>query len=82
MSEPKQNAPSASKRATCWAARDAYLACLNNNPSMTPEDCPPCSELRDAFDGECPKSWSKSNSTPTINVTLNTNANLNVNVNL
>jgi cytochrome c oxidase assembly factor 6 len=39
-------------REQCWAARDAYFACLEANPSG-------CASLLNSFQGSCPPSWFK-----------------------
>ncbi len=41
-------------REKCWAARDAYFACIETG---TP--APACAAQRTALEGSCPASWVK-----------------------
>eukprot|EP00121_Abeoforma_whisleri_P000389 Awhi_evm1s344 len=44
-------------RAVCWGNRDAYFKCLDEHRDGTAEHCPPCDELKKAFEETCPASW-------------------------
>jgi hypothetical protein len=50
-------APDKEERGKCWAAREAFFNCLDEDPSLTPENCPPCEQLRDNLKSTCPPSW-------------------------
>ncbi|RKP05619.1 cytochrome c oxidase, subunit VIb, partial [Thamnocephalis sphaerospora] len=53
-------APDKQARKVCWAARDAYFACLdraNIVDANTPEADKACGELVAQFKASCPSSW-------------------------
>jgi cytochrome c oxidase assembly factor 6 len=54
-------APNREQRAACWAARDAYFACLDKNGMVAAGDegegGDVCAEERRRYEGGCGKSW-------------------------
>ncbi|KAL7423664.1 hypothetical protein Q5752_001246 [Cryptotrichosporon argae] len=62
--EPAQPAaPSRDERTQCWAARDAYFACLDHNGVVQPGEGElgdargVCRRERGAYEGSCSRSW-------------------------
>ncbi|XP_018784256.1 PREDICTED: cytochrome c oxidase assembly factor 6 homolog [Bactrocera latifrons] len=56
--------PTKEERTRCWASRDEYWECLNENApkhsSTSGEKVPDvCQKLRKAFEGSCPRQWVK-----------------------
>ncbi|XP_038056548.1 cytochrome c oxidase assembly factor 6 homolog [Patiria miniata] len=51
----KPSFPNAESRKLCWAARDDYFKCLNNNSG----DETKCAQKRQGFDEHCSKTWVK-----------------------
>ena len=48
-------APNSSERQKCWAARDAYFQCLQENG----ENKEKCMTVLPGFEEHCPKRWVK-----------------------
>lgn len=49
------SAPNKAQREQCWAAKDTYWKCLDDNAS----DITRCQDLKDKFNKSCSKTWAK-----------------------
>ncbi|GIY12279.1 cytochrome c oxidase assembly factor 6 homolog [Caerostris darwini] len=49
----KMSFPDKDKRKKCWASRDAYWECLDQNN----DDSACCMELKKCFENDCPNLW-------------------------